>query len=261
MRVGAHPPLTKSVVSGSCALAAGSRAVLAAALLSVPWFAFVVPAQAQTAGAAQPPAKAAPASKPVSKPASTQAPHQTSTSRPAHGQAHHAGQAHGQPRRGQVPPPTTPAQRAALPAADDTQKDAAGLVYYGKYICDQKWEIHVERNAESPGYVDVRYQKDIWVMKPVASATGAVRLEDMKHQTLLVQIPSKSMLLNTRTGQRLVDSCIGEGHLNAMKAAELAAAEAATQATPATAPASAPSAQAIPTTAPVTVPAVERKPD
>ena len=114
-------------------------------------------------------------------------------------------------------------------------------MYYGKYVCDQKWEIHVERSTDSPGYVDVRYLKDIWVMKPVASSTGAVRLEDMKQQTLLVQIPSKSMLLNTRTGQRLVDSCIGEGHLSAMKAAELAAAEAAT-------------AQVAPA-------AVERKPD
>jgi len=104
-------------------------------------------------------------------------------------------------------------------------------VYYGKYVCDQKWEIHVERSTESPGYVDVRYQKDVWVMKPVASATGAVRLEDMKQQTLLVQIPSKSMLLNTRTGQRLVDSCVGEGHLNAMKAAQIAATEAASAAT------------------------------
>jgi hypothetical protein len=117
-----------------------------------------------------------------------------------------------------VPTPTSAAQRAALPAADDVQKAAAELVYYGRYVCDQKWEIHVERHALSPGYVDVRYQKEVWVMKPVASATGAVRLEDMKQQTLLVQIPSKSMLLNTRTGQRVVDSCVGEGHLNAMKA-------------------------------------------
>ncbi len=131
-----------------------------------------------------------------------------------------------QQRRGSVPPPTTAAQRAALPVADEPQKAAADLVYYGRYVCDQKWQIHVERNSESPGYVDVRYQKDVWVMKPIASATGAVRLEDMRRQTLLVQIPSKSMLLNTRTGQRLVDSCVGEGHVQALaaiKAAEVSA--------------------------------------
>jgi len=135
-------------------------------------------------------------------------------------------------------------------------------VYYGKYVCDQKWEIHVERSTESPGYVDVRYQKDVWVMKPVASATGAVRLEDMKQQTLLVQIPSKSMLLNTRTGQRLVDSCVGEGHLNAMKAAETAAANAAAvtaqNAATSTAAAPADTAGMAPAAAPA---AADRKPD
>lgn len=131
--------------------------------------------------------------------------------------ARQASSAPSQDGRSRVPAPTSPAQRAALPPADDEQKAAAELVYYGKYVCDQKWEIHVERHRLSPGYVDVRYQKDVWVMKPVASATGAVRLEDMKQHTLLVQIPSKSMLLNTRTGQRVVDSCVGEGHANAMK--------------------------------------------
>jgi len=164
-----------------------------------------------------------------------------------------------QQRRAHVPAPITPAQRAALPAADDVQKAAADLVYYGKYICDQKYEIHVERSAESPGYVDVRYQKDVWVMKPVASNTGAVRLEDMQLQTLLVQIPSKSMLLNTRTGQRLVDSCVGEGHLQAQKAAELAAATEAAAATAAqapTTPSSGPSQ-----TGGATDPSAVRKPD
>jgi hypothetical protein len=53
----------------------------------------------------------------------------------------------------------------------------------------------------------VRYKKDVWVMKPVASATGAVRLEDTRGRVLLVQIPFKSLLLNTQTGQRIVDAC------------------------------------------------------
>jgi hypothetical protein len=44
-------------------------------------------------------------------------------------------------------------------------------------------------------------------MKPVSSNTGAVRLEDIRGKVLLVQIPFKSMLLNTQTGQRIVDSC------------------------------------------------------
>jgi hypothetical protein len=114
------------------------------------------------------------------------------------------------PVKKNVPPPTTPAQRAALPAADEQQLAAAEMVYYGKYVCDEKIEVFVEKDATSPGYVDVRHKKDVWVMKPVASNTGAVRLEDTKQQVLLVQIPYKSMLLNVRTGQRIVDSCQNE---------------------------------------------------
>lgn len=117
-------------------------------------------------------------------------------------------QARPQPRRAaKPPPPTTAEQIAALPAADDAQAAAADLVHYGKYVCDEKWEVFVERNPIARHYVDVRYKRDVWVMKPVASASGAVRLEDTRGHVLLVQIPVKSMLLNTQTGQRIVDSC------------------------------------------------------
>ena len=45
-------------------------------------------------------------------------------------------------------------------------------------------------------------------MKPVLSATGAIRLEDVHGETLMVQISSKSMLLNVKTAHRIVDDCI-----------------------------------------------------
>jgi hypothetical protein len=115
--------------------------------------------------------------------------------------------AQGKGRPAGVPPPTSAEQLAALPDAEPDQLAAADLVHYGKYVCDDRWEVFVERNRTRDGYVDVRYQKDVWVMKPVASRSGAVRLEDTRGSVLLVQIPSKSMLLNTQTGQRIVDSC------------------------------------------------------
>ncbi len=133
-------------------------------------------------------------------------------------------------KRPAPPPPTTAAQMAALPHADEEQRQAATLVHYGKYVCDEKFEVFVERNPVFDGYVDVRYKKDVWVMKPVASNTGAVRLEDTRGAVLLVQIPVKSMLLNTRTGQRIVDSC---QHANQRDAESQAKAEAAAQAQPA----------------------------
>jgi hypothetical protein len=124
-----------------------------------------------------------------------------------------------------VPPPTTPAQRAALPAADEQQLAAAELVHYGKYVCDEKIEVFVEKDPLSAGYVDVRHKKDVWVMKPVASATGAVRLEDIDKNVLLVQIPYKSMLLNVKSGQRIVDSCQHDNQVATEKADKAAAAK------------------------------------
>ena len=57
-------------------------------------------------------------------------------------------------------------------------------------------------------------------MKPVLSSTGALRLEDVKGQTLLLQIANKSMLMDQKAGRRVVDGCVHEKQ----KAAALAAA-------------------------------------
>jgi hypothetical protein len=129
------------------------------------------------------------------------------------------------PRSGaKPPPPTTAQQMAELPHADEEQRQAATLVHYGKYVCDEKFEVFIERNPVADHYVDVRYKRDVWVMKPVASVTGAVRLEDTRGRVLLVQIPFKSMLLNTRTGQRIVDACQHEAQRNAESEAKTGAA-------------------------------------
>jgi hypothetical protein len=174
-------------------------------VLTVPaCLALAGPVAAQSATPAPPAAAKPAATAPAAKPAAPAAQRGACAQNP---QAQGCPRGQGQARNRAVPPPTTPQEIAALPDADADQMAASELVHYGKYVCDDKYEVFVERNAKATGYVDVRYQKDIWVMKPVASRTGAVRLEDIRGHTLLVQIPAKSMLLNTRTGQRIVDSC------------------------------------------------------
>ena len=46
-------------------------------------------------------------------------------------------------------------------------------------------------------------------MVPVATSTGAVRLEDAKGGAVWLQISNKSMLMNQKLGQRLADECQG----------------------------------------------------
>jgi hypothetical protein len=104
-----------------------------------------------------------------------------------------------------------PAAVSAEPAAASTaQLAAAERVFYGTYTCEFDKTVQVSTLPKFPGYAELRFGKSVYVMKPVESATGAIRLEDVKGETLVVQIAAKSMLLNVKTGQRILDGCISE---------------------------------------------------
>jgi hypothetical protein len=137
-----------------------------------------------------------------------------------------------------------PAKRApavpAVPEASPEQVEAAALVFYGPYDCEFGQRIDVTPNAKNAGYVDVKHGKSTWLMKPVLSSTGAVRLEDTKGQTLVVQIANKSMLMDVKAGRRLVDECISARQRELIEAAaKLKAEEAAAAAAQAASAASA----------------------
>lgn len=118
-----------------------------------------------------------------------------------------------------------------LPVATPEQLAAAQLVFYGHYECEFNQAIDIESNVKNGGYVDVRHGKAIYLMKPVLSSTGAVRLEDVKGETLMVQIANKSMLMNVKAGRRLVDDCVSPKQRELIEAATKArAAEAAASA-------------------------------
>ncbi|XHS77875.1 hypothetical protein ACFJGW_19475 [Burkholderiaceae bacterium UC74_6] len=114
---------------------------------------------------------------------------------------------------------------APLPEADAEQLEAAKLAYLGDYECEFKQSIKIEPSAKKEGYVDVHHLKQVYVMKPVRSSTGALRLEDVTGRTLMIQIANKSMLLDVKIGQRIVDDCINpaQRELMAKMAAEKAA--------------------------------------
>ena len=109
------------------------------------------------------------------------------------------------------PRPAKPAaapREVKLPEATPDQEKAAELVYYGVYECEFNKNVNILASAKHHFYVDVKHGKTTWLMRPVLSTTGAVLLEDVKGQTLMVQIASKSMLLNVKTRHRIVDACI-----------------------------------------------------
>lgn len=112
-----------------------------------------------------------------------------------------------------------PARRAArrppraeigLPAAEAEQLAAASLAYFGEYRCEFDKKLVVSMNPRHEAYLDVAFRNRVYTMKPVLSHTGALRLEDVRGRMLVVQIATKSMMMDTRLGQRVVDGCMNE---------------------------------------------------
>lgn len=143
--------------------------------------ALVAPAFAQTPAKPAKPAAAKPAAKPAAK-------------RPVAKKA--------------VPPPAP--VEAPLPEPSAEQIAAAEQTYFGTYACEFDQTLSIAMNPKTAGYVDVDFKKQVYVMKPVLSSTGALRLEDVKGRALMIQIANKSMLMDVKAGQRMVDECLHE---------------------------------------------------
>lgn len=104
-------------------------------------------------------------------------------------------------------PPQAP---AALGEANPEQLLASSLVLLGPYDCEFKQTLSVSKHPVN-GYVVVTFSSKAYTMKPVRSSTGAVRLEEVAGgPMLMVQIPSKSMLMDTVRARRIVDACVHE---------------------------------------------------
>ncbi len=128
-----------------------------------------------------------------------------------------APKAAGASARTKAPPPAI-----VLAVASQEQRDAAERTYFGTYLCEFKQSIQIDRHPKTEGYVNVAWNKQLFTMKPVLSSTGALRLEDVTGRTLMIQIANKSMLLDTKLGQRLVDECVSPEQRAAIDKARLA---------------------------------------
>lgn len=118
--------------------------------------------------------------------------------------------------------PATPRQQLkneakGLALATETAEDiseaqlaVAARVLTGTADCEFNQRISVTPVEGHPGHftIDRVGQKgQRYRMTPRETETGAVRLEDRVHGVVWIQIPAKSMLMNARLGQRMVDSC------------------------------------------------------
>ena len=97
---------------------------------------------------------------------------------------------------------------AAEAALSPDELAISDRVATGRIPCELGAYVQVDPDTTSPGRFHVSGKGFKYHMQPVATSTGAVRLEDAKAGAVWVQIANKSMLLNQKQGQRMADECM-----------------------------------------------------
>ncbi len=92
-------------------------------------------------------------------------------------------------------------------ALNATQLEIAKRVHTGKAACEFDQSVSVTPVSNHPGHFTLGFKNVSYTMVPEATTTGAVRLEDKKAGVVWIQIANKSMLMNAKAGQRMVDAC------------------------------------------------------
>ena len=104
------------------------------------------------------------------------------------------------------PSPKAVEEPAILSALGDDLLAVAAQVHTGNMVCEAS-TVKIAPIPSAQGYFDVRMGKHHYQMAPVASQTGAVRLEDTVHGAVWIQLANKSMLMNQKVGRRIADEC------------------------------------------------------
>jgi hypothetical protein len=104
------------------------------------------------------------------------------------------------------PSPKAVQEPVLLTALGDDLLAVAAQVHTGNMVCEAT-TVKIASIPSAQGYFDVHMGKHHYLMAPVASQTGAVRLEDTVHGAVWIQLANKSMLMNQKVGRRMADEC------------------------------------------------------
>ena len=83
----------------------------------------------------------------------------------------------------------------------------AEQVHTGRIVCELGNVVHIAPDAQNRGFFTLQMGKHRFHVSPVPSATGAIRLEDPQAGAMWLQLANKSMLMNSKLGQRMADEC------------------------------------------------------
>lgn len=102
---------------------------------------------------------------------------------------------------------------AAEAAMTPAELAIAERVQVGKMPCELGASVTLTADAKNPGYFDMQGKNFSYRMFPVATSTGAIRLEDQKAGAVWLQLANKSMLMSQKQGIRLADECTSPAQL------------------------------------------------
>ena len=105
----------------------------------------------------------------------------------------------------------------------DNQLRIADRVLTGDAACEFNQTVSVMPISSQPGHFKLTFKNVNYTVVPEETTSGAIRLEDKKAGIVWLQIPSKSMLMNAKVGQRMVDGCMHPEQRAAVTAVEGAA--------------------------------------
>ena len=107
---------------------------------------------------------------------------------------------------------------AAEAALEPFELAIAEQVHTGVLRCELGASVTLTHDPQSPGYFNVHGKNFRYRMFPVATSTGAIRLEDRHAGAVWLQLSNKSMLMNQKAGQRMADECMSPAQFTVAQA-------------------------------------------
>ena len=81
------------------------------------------------------------------------------------------------------------------------------------YQCELGNKLTVYRNDNDDGYINLRWQNRFYRLDRQETTTGAERFSNEKNGLVLISIPSKSMLFDSKKGRQLANECKSSAQL------------------------------------------------
>ncbi len=102
------------------------------------------------------------------------------------------------------------ASEPAVPLSPELM-EIASQIYTGRLQCELGQVVLLLPIQEMPGRFQLTLKKQKYLMTPSVTPTGAIKLEDPQMGAFWIQLGNKSMLFNSKLGQRMADECQGPG--------------------------------------------------